>query len=330
VAVDYAMRYASLIKIPGYRLVGVLKPGGMGYLYSAVREKNNQLCAIKVLPPGYATHPALVERFRREARAMRAFRHANVIPVVEVGDGDPRFIAMPFIVGRTLRDSEEDIFPLGLPEAAAVFAPLAEALHHVHECGYLHRDVKPSNVFLSSKGEVILFDFGITRDIQTGSDLTDPGTNLGTPAYNAPELYERGETSARSDQYSLAVLLYEMLSGSLPMGVFRAPRDYCHELPTTSSDAIMRALSHDPRDRYESVHRFAREFFRPLVNRTPAENYKETVAELARLRPAMFEAQSGHAVRTKPRRSTKSGLGSFFSRFSFGSSSAAEKKDADE
>jgi serine/threonine-protein kinase len=317
VAVDHAMRVASTLSIPGYRIVGVLKPGGMGYLYTAVRESTGQLCAVKVLPPGYAMHPALVERFRREARAMRAFRHPNVLPLIEVGETDPRFIAMRFVVGRTLRDSEEDIFPLGLAEAAAVFAPLAEALHHVHECGFLHRDVKPSNVFLSSKGEVLLFDFGITREFNTSSDLTDPGVNLGTPAYNAPELYERGETSPRSDQYSLAVLLYEMLSASLPMGVFRAPRDFCHDLPQSSSDAIMRALSHDPRDRFDTVQRFAREFFRPLVNRTPPQAYRDTVAELARVRPALFDAQSSHEVRTPGRTPSRSGIGAFLSRFSF-------------
>ncbi|MBI1290943.1 protein kinase [bacterium] len=317
VAVDHAMRVASDLNIPGYRIIGVLKPGGMGYLYSAVREATKQLCAVKVMPPGYACHPALVERFRREARAMRAFRHPNVLQLLEVGESDPRFIAMPFVVGRTLRDSEEDCFPLKLADAAAVFSPLAEAVHHVHECGYLHRDIKPSNVFLTSKGEVLLFDFGITRECGTQSDLTDPGVNLGTPAYNAPELYERGETSPRSDQYSLAVLLYEMISGSLPMGVFRPPRDFCHDLPSSSSDAIMRALSHDPRDRFDTVQRFSREFFRPLVNRTPAEGYRDTVAELARIRPALFDAHSNHAVRPVGRAPSRSGIGALLARFSF-------------
>lgn len=318
-AVDHAMRIATTLTVPGYRIVGVLKPGGMGLLYSAVRESTQQLCALKILPPSYAMHPGLVERFRREARAMRAFRHPHVLPVIEVGEGDPRFISMPFVVGRTLRDCEDDCFPLSLPEAAAVFAPLAEALHHVHDCGFLHRDVKPSNVFLSSKGEVILFDFGITRELNLPSDLTDPGVNLGTPAYNAPELYERGETSAKSDQYSLAVLLYEMLTGSLPMGVFRPARDFCHDLPSSSSDAILRALSHDPRDRFDSVQRFAREFFRPLVNRTPAQDYRDTVRELAQIRPSLFEARSSHEVRA-PQRRSRSGIGSLLARFSFGKS----------
>jgi serine/threonine-protein kinase len=261
----------------------------MGYLYSAEREASHQLCAVKVLPPDHASHPSLVERFRREIRAMRALRHPCILPIMDAGHEPVHYFTMPFIAGQTLRAAERPTTALGLAECAAVFAPLAEALDEVHQCGFIHRDVKPANIFLTSRGTVLLFDFGIARELSGESTLTEPGVNLGTPAYNAPELYERSETTPRSDQFSLAVVLYEMLTGSLPMGVFRAPRDVCYDLPSASSEAIMRALSHDARDRFDSVRQFAREFFRPLVNRTPIEDFRETIVHLSTQHPSLFD-----------------------------------------
>jgi serine/threonine protein kinase len=312
-----AVKYAQRIRLAGYRLLGVLPPGGMGFLYSAVDLQRQRLAAIKVLPPEYLTHEPLVERFRREARAMRAVRHPGVIPIWESGDVPQPYIAMPFLAGRTLRSALGENGHLDLDEATAVFAPLSEALDYVHECGFLHRDVKPSNVFLTTKGQVVLFDFGISRELDSASDLTAFGT-LGTPAYNAPELYEKSVTTAHSDQYSLAVLLYEMLTGHLPMGVFPNPRDFCHRLPEGSSEAILRALAHNPKDRHESVRRFAREFLRPLINITPAEAYRENLRRLAEQHADLLSGTPQLATGGEPEQGRTSGIGSLIARLTGG------------
>lgn len=265
-----AIRHARNVALPGYTLLGVLATGGMGFLYSAVRAETSHLCVLKILPPEFVNHPALRERFQREAHAMRALRHANVIPIIDASrEGESPYIAMPFIPGRTLASVLHQRLRLDLEEVVAIASQLGDALDHIHKSGFVHRDVKPSNMLLTSKGDVMLIDFGIACALDTSSHLTEDGTALGTPAYNAPEVFEGHDSTSLSDQYSLAVVLYQMLTGKLPMGVFEKPADRHNRLPEDSRDALLRALHHDPPERHDTVKHFTRAFLRPLMHQTP-------------------------------------------------------------
>jgi serine/threonine protein kinase len=293
---EHAAYLGHRLSIPGYQLLGVLAVGGMGFLYSAVRTDGDQLCALKVMPPDFMEYRSLVHRFRREVYTMRALRHPNLMPVIETSkEGEVQYLCMPFVPGKTLRHVLDERIQFTLEETAALVPPMGEALDHMHRSGFLHRDVKPSNVLLTARGEVLLFDFGIVRESAGESDLTDEGTVLGTPAYNAPEIFERCETSPQSDQYSLAVIIYQMMTGRLPMGVFARPSVYTPQLPEASEEALLKALQHDPGDRHESVKQFTRAFLRPLINQSGmAESHRWIIRQLAEPGEEMLEVEPSY------------------------------------
>ncbi|MEO8377706.1 MAG: serine/threonine-protein kinase [Candidatus Sumerlaeota bacterium] len=280
----------------GYRLLGILAIGGMGFLYSAVREKDQMLCALKTLPPEFGGYRSLQQRFRREAYTMRALRHPGFLPLLdEVHDPPSPFFTMPFVAGRTLKQLIDERGRLSLDETAAVITQLGEALHTLHQSGFVHRDVKPSNVLLGSRGEVVLFDFGVVQENALQSDLTDEGMSLGTPAYNAPETFERCETSPQSDQYSLAVIIYQLLTGQLPMGVFPRPSIIARDIHEKSEMALLHALAHDPGDRHESVKHFTREFMRPMLYQSSiSDNDRAIIRALSEPTREMLAVEPGY------------------------------------
>lgn len=250
----------------GYEILGAIGAGGMGYLYSAVHISSRELVVIKMLPPRYLGIPALIERFRAEVATMRAFHHPSVMRTLDCDlNAEPPWFVMPFLSGMTLRRVIQTKGPLDLHQIYAIAQPVAEGLDYIHNAGYLHRDIKPSNMLVTNRGGIILFDFGIARPRASNKNLTMDIEDLGTPVYNAPEIYERGTSDARSDQYALAVTLYELMTGYLPMGLFRWPREFVPELPEESELALLRALHHDAEERHESAIRFVREFLRPML-----------------------------------------------------------------
>lgn len=261
-----AVRRVLKLNPRGYEVLGVIGAGGMGYLYSAVNLETRELAVIKLLPPRFLGNATLVERFRTEVQTMRALNHPGVMPVLDAATSDvPPWFAMPFLSGRTLRRYLQENGPLSLQEIYAIASPIAEALDYIHRSGYLHRDVKPSNIILGARGEIVLFDFGIARSTLSTPGLTGDMGALGTPVYNAPEIYERGTSDKLSDQYSLAVTLYELMTGLLPMGLFRWPASMVRELPQDSEAALLQALHHDPEGRHDSVQKFIRAFLRPML-----------------------------------------------------------------
>ncbi|MCC6545874.1 serine/threonine protein kinase [Candidatus Sumerlaeota bacterium] len=291
-----AVLLARQATFPGYRLLGVLAIGGMGFLYSAVREKDHLLCALKAVPPEFSGYRSLLQRFRREAYAMRALRHPGFLPLLEEAqDRTPPFFTMPFVAGRTLKQVIDERDLMTLDETTAVIAQLGESLHTLHQSGFVHRDVKPSNVLLGSRGEVLLFDFGVVQESTGQSDLTDEGMALGTPTYNAPETFERCETSPLSDQYSLAVIIYQMLTTKLPMGVFPIPSSIARDLPRDSETALLRALAHDPAERHDSVKQFVRSFMRPMMYQSAInDTQREIIQRLAQPTPLMLAVEPGY------------------------------------
>lgn len=260
-----AVDFAPQVKLEGYKLLGVLARGGMGYVYSAAKESDGTLIAVKVLPPRVAEWAPLVARFDREVRLMRSIRHPNLMEVISAGATESgRYLAMPFYPGKTLKARLMNAAPLDLKEVRAILRPLGEGLDQLHRSAILHRDLKPGNILLTSMGNIVLCDFGVACELDRRGDLTQAEITIGTPAYVAPEVYERGEMTPLSDLFSLAVVTYQMLTGVLPMGVFERPSEVCPDLPKESEDALLIALHHHPHRRYDTVRDFVRAFCRPL------------------------------------------------------------------
>ncbi len=199
-------------KVGECRILGELGKGGMATVYRAIHEPLQREVAIKELPGDAAKNKEAVSRFRREALALAGFRHQNIVTLYDlIEKGDALYMVMELVDGPTLGDLlKEGALP---PEVAAVVATqIAAALEQAHFTRIIHRDLKPSNVMITKTGEVKLMDFGIAKD-EDLDKLTRTGTAVGTPAYMSPEQCTGGEVDARSDIYSLGVLLYESLSG---------------------------------------------------------------------------------------------------------------------
>ena len=207
-----------------YRITASIGAGGMGEVYRATDGRLGRDVAIKVLPAAMAGHPERRQRFEQEARAASALNHPNILTVYDVGEADgTTYIAMELVEGRTLRELLASGEPLPTKRLLDVAVQTADGLAKAHSAGIVHRDLKPENVMVSKDGYVKILDFGLAKLTETvsqdGSALptaigaTAPGTVMGTAGYMSPEQASGRAVDSRSDQFSLGVVLYEMLTG---------------------------------------------------------------------------------------------------------------------
>jgi serine/threonine-protein kinase len=234
--------------------------------------------AIKMILPSLTSQPAFLERFLREARLVAALEHPNILPIYDYGEheGAP-FLVMPYVDGGNL-GRRVGLSGLSPSLVASWIEQLADALDTAHEAGILHRDVKSSNVLIARHDRPILSDFGIARKDGMTSDLTASGAAVGTPMYMAPELANGGGASRASDLYALAVLAYEMLTGTPPFSgetplailhqhVTQPVPPLGHRLaggPSGADPVLAHALAKSPSDRPASCRDFAGELGRAL------------------------------------------------------------------
>ena len=238
---------------PELEVLEMCGQGGMGVVFKARQPKLDRLVALKILTPVLAAQPGFAERFTREARALAKLSHPNIVGVHDFGEsGGFFYLIMEFVDGVNLRQAIRSGIS---PEQALLLVPkVCEALQFAHDHGVLHRDIKPENILLDTRGNPKLADFGIAKlgdDKSTG--LTLSGAQLGTAAYMAPEQIEHPATvDHRADIYSLGVVLYEMLTGELPLGRFAAPSEKAH-CSSGVDDVVLRALEKQRERRQQSA-----------------------------------------------------------------------------
>jgi len=267
-----------------FEIVEELGKGGFGTVFKAKDTVLERFVALKVLHPYLMEDPVYVARFRREAKTAAGLEHLNIVPIYEVGEVEGRhFIAMRLLQGENLRTvlAERDE-PLPVPEALTVLGAIAVALDYAHERGVIHRDVKPSNIFVTSDGAV-LTDFGIVRVLSEASAATATGQALGTPEYMAPEQILGRDVSPHTDVYALGVVAYQMLTGDVPFTgttpfavqeghvhrSFAPPQVVNAQLPAAVNAVFERVLAKAPEARYRRSSEFVQALREALTPKPP-------------------------------------------------------------
>src|SRR3954465_11058504 len=273
-----------------FQILQKIGSGGMGSVYKALQPAMNRMVAIKILHPKLASRKDLVSRFRREARAMSHLTHPNTVKVYlygELEDGS-LYIVMEYLEGKNLNQTVRSEGAMTIERGLPILIQACNALDEAHRAGIIHRDLKPENIFVTSMGGMKDFakvlDFGLAkvteREMRPGSIiLTQEGMVFGTPEFMSPEQAQGKTLTAQSDIYSLAVILYEVLTGKLPFEA-KSPMEYIQKHVTESiiplservperrfpkelDEVLARALSKKPEQRYQTGAEFA-EALRPF------------------------------------------------------------------
>lgn len=258
------LRHAT---IGEYEILGELGRGGMATVYLAHEIALDRKVAIKVMSPALVQGDGMIERFKREARTAASLSHPNIIPVYAVRETDRLlYFVMKFVQGRPLDSIIKEVGPLPIPMVKAILAQAGSAFGYAHRRGIVHRDIKPANIMIDDEGWAVVTDFGIAK-VSEREGLTMTGMTVGTPTYMSPEQCMAQDVTGASDQYSLGVVGYEMITGRPPFtGGSMMTIMYGHfnevppaipplrpDCPPDLQAAIMRMLEKDPTKRWPSV-----------------------------------------------------------------------------
>jgi tetratricopeptide (TPR) repeat protein/predicted Ser/Thr protein kinase len=250
-----------------YRITKQLGVGGMATVWKAYHPALDRYVAIKVLHPSFKEDPQFTARFQREAKIVAKLTHPHIVPIYDFSEHEGMaYLVMRYIDGRTLKAILKE-GPLPLDRVMGILEPAGQALAYAHDQGVLHRDIKPSNFILSSEGEVFLTDFGLARMAETGDSTLSRDMLVGTPQYISPEQARGERLDARTDIYSLGVVLFEMLTGKVPYDAdtpyavihdhifspLPLPTEFKPDVPGPVERVVLKALAKDRNDRFENV-----------------------------------------------------------------------------
>jgi serine/threonine protein kinase len=245
--------------LPSYAVTALLGRGGMGAVYRAVQRSLKRDVAIKVLPPTAADDELkFAERFRHEAETLARLNHPGIVHIHDFGETADGllYLVMEYVDGTDVHRLIQGSGRLSEDYALSVASDVCDALAYAHSRGVVHRDIKPANVLIDHEGNVKVADFGLAKmvDPQFDSGLTMSNVALGTPDYVAPEVLSFGmEVDHRADLYAVGVMLYQMLTGELPRGLFKMPSQKYADIDFRLDGVICRALEPDREERYQSA-----------------------------------------------------------------------------
>ena len=244
-------------RFPELEILSFVGHGGMGTYYRAHHPKLERHCAVKVLPVNPDADAGLIEGFRKEARAMAGLNHPNIVGVYEfVEDETALYLVLEFVEGDILeRIIDSRYFPPA--EILAIITQVCDALNHAHEQGVIHRDIRPGNTMVDQQGRVKVGDFGLARlmgEELFRRNLTETNLAMGTMDYVAPEQHQPDHpVDHRADVYSVGMMLYRLLTRTLPRGSFVPPSQLIPDLDPRVDDLVIRCMQRDPNNRFQEI-----------------------------------------------------------------------------